>query len=446
MKDYLVPIVVWILVLILLIKVFNWGNTNTPMQKENRVWISVSIDTSSTKSLVEYQWKDSIEITEAISLFKWEKLKVKEWSLSLDLPELGNARLWKLGEFTFNENGSFSLSSWKLWINSIWNIDVKMKFAKVEMWEQSHISLDQNEVSSTIYVISGFVTVENIVGKNTLVLPGEKISISSTQASNTELDLKIMKENIDDIFKNSDWYILNKGDSYIDIQNTNITATGSRVVNNTKRVLLFDTIVDEANISSSTLNITWKYIDETINKITVNNIEAKLNTINKTFLFENLDSQNMQNDFVFRAYDDTWEILERKLITLYYSSWEITGSPWKFSVTNYDIDASKFTFTAPSAFPIFITTARLVTIKWLISDKSIEKVTVNGYVLKSYSKQYGTWRYHADMNYDNLKIGTNVYDVKYFDKNNKLLYTNNYTIVKKSNTIKKESKIISDES
>jgi hypothetical protein len=49
------------------------------------------------------------------------------------------------------------------------------------------------------------------------------------------------------------------------------------------------------------------------------------------------------------------------------------------------------------------------------------------------------------MNYNNLKEGTNVYEVQYFDKNNKLLYTNNYTIVKKSNTPKKEVKIMSDE-
>ena len=80
MKDYLVPIVVWILVLFLLIKVISWEDTNTPIQKENRVWISVNLDSPSTKSLVEYQWKDSVEITEAISLFKGEKLGYDTWT------------------------------------------------------------------------------------------------------------------------------------------------------------------------------------------------------------------------------------------------------------------------------------------------------------------------------------------------------------------------------
>lgn len=447
MKDYLVPIVVWILVLFLLIKVMSWGDSTAPIQKENRVWISVTLDAPSTKSLVEYQWKDSVDITEAISLFKGEKLKVKEGSLSLDIPETGNARLGKLWEFKFNEDGSFTLSSWKVWVNSTWNIDVKMKFAKVQMWEQSHISLDQNEVSSTIYVLSGFVTVENLAGQNTLLLPGEKISIATSQASNTELDLKIMKEDIDDIFINSDWYILNKWDSFLNKEDDEelTTNTGSKIVNNGNRVLLFDTITDEANISSSTLTITWKYVDENINKITANNIEAKLDNTNKTFSFENLDTHNKQNDFVFRAYDDAGDILERKLITLYYNAWEDLKTPWKFSVTNYDIDASKFTFTAPSAFPTFTTLARLITIKGLVTDKNVDKVVVNWYELKSFNKQYGSWRYHADMNYNNLKEGTNVYEVQYFDENNKLMYTNNYTIVKKSNTPIKEVQIISDE-
>lgn len=448
MKDYLVPIVVWILVLFLIVKLISWGDSATPIQKENRVWISVNLDTSSTKSLIEYQWKDSVEITEAISLFKWEKLKVKEWSLSLDIPELWDARLGKLGELKFNEDGSFTLSSWKAWINSTWNLDVKMKFAKIEMWEQSHISLDQNEVSSTIYVLSGFVTVENLAGKNTLLLPGEKISISTSQASNTELDLKIMKEDIDDMFRNSDWYVLNKWDFYTisqDDEETNTSNTGSKVISNGSRVLLFDTITDESNIASSTLTITWKYVDETINKITANDIEAKIDSTNKTFSFEKLSTNKTQNDFVFRAYDDSGDILEKKLITLYYNAGKEVTTAWKFNVINYDIDASKFTFTAPSSFPTFTTLARLITIKWLVTDKNVDKVVVNGYELKSYNKQYGSWRYHADMNYNNLKEGTNVYEVQYFDKTNKLLYTNNYTIVKKSNTPKKEVKIISDE-
>jgi hypothetical protein len=61
-------------------------------------------------------------------------------------------------------------------------------------------------------------------------------------------------------------------------------------------------------------------VDENINKITANNIEAKLDNTNKTFSFENLDTHNKQNDFVFRAYDDAGDILERKLITLYYNA------------------------------------------------------------------------------------------------------------------------------
>jgi hypothetical protein len=59
----------------------------------------------------------------------------------------------------------------------------------------------------------------------------------------------------------------------------------------------------------------------------------------------------------------------------------------------------------------------------------VASVSVNDYPLKSFDGTY--WRYHANVAYNNLKTGTNVYEVKYFDKTGSLIYQNNFTIVKK---------------
>jgi hypothetical protein len=64
------------------------------------------------------------------------------------------------------------------------------------------------------------------------------------------------------------------------------TQTGSKLLSNSTRVLIFDNIEDEANISSDTLDITGKFGDETIVKITLNGKESKINSENKTFIFE----------------------------------------------------------------------------------------------------------------------------------------------------------------
>lgn len=450
-KDYLVPIVWGILILFLLISIFTGGNEQVDIQKENQLWITVTMDTSNTQSFVIYPGQDKVGVTENISLFKWEQLIVKEGSLSLDIPELWNARLWKLGEMKFNENGSFTHTSGKVWFNTTGNVDINAKFASIKMWENSHVSLDQNEMATTIYSLSGIVEVINIAGQNVLLLPGEKISISRLDANNWDLDMKSLKMDIDDLFKNDDWYILNNWDKYLnkplDEDEDNVTATWSTLISNSSRVLIFDNIEDEANIDSASLDIKGKFWDDTIVKITMNNSEAKINTEKKTFIIEWVDTSNNQNDLVFRAYDDAWDVLEKKLITLYYNGVNNSNNSSSFgNVKTYDdVDASQFIFTEPSKFTTFSTKASEVTIKWQVLNKDVAIVKVNGYQLKSYSPVYGTWRYYAFERFNTLGNGSNVYTVRYYDKNNKLIYTNNYTIVKNADLIKKNEWLVSDE-
>jgi hypothetical protein len=71
------------------------------------------------------------------------------------------------------------------------------------------------------------------------------------------------------------------------------------------RVLLFDTIKDEANIDASSIQVTGKYIGEDIVKITANNQEAELNVENNSFVFDTISTSKYQNDIVFRAFDDS---------------------------------------------------------------------------------------------------------------------------------------------
>jgi hypothetical protein len=230
-------------------------------------------------------------------------------------------------------------------------------------------------------------------------------------------------------------------------EDENETQTWSNLTSSTTRVLVFDNIEDEANISEDTLKITGKFWDESIVKITLNWKESEINLDNKTFIFNNVDTSIEQNDLVFRAYDDAGDILEKKLITLYYN-WGSDTSPSNvfWDVKNYDnVDASQFTFTGPSKFTTFTTTGNQVTIQWKVLNKNVATVNVNWYALKSYNKIYGTWKYHAFSIYNNLSDGTNVYEVKYYDINNKLIYTNNYTIVKSSDQFIKKTQIISNE-
>lgn len=435
-KDYIVPIIGVFIVLLILISLFSGWEEDVEVQKENKVGIALNLDGQSTQGTIEYSNGDELEITQDSVLMKWESINVSNGSLVLDIPEVGNARISKLGIIDYNTDGSFTHSSWNFWVNTSKALNVKMKFARVKMWENSHVSMSQNEMASTVYVINGFVEVENLVGQNTLVLPGEKVSITTINASNQDIDLKTQKEQIDDVFKNDDWYILNRGDSYInagndeDEQEDEADSNVPTVGNNTSRVLVFDTIRDEATIDSSNITITGNYTNNDIVKITVNGKQAELNSQNKSFTFTDISTSKYQNDLVFRAYDDAEDVLEKNLITLYYLAGESTGESGWYNLQNYEnVDASQYTFTAPSTNTTYTTNVGQVTIQGKVNNPEIASVLVNGYKLNSYAPATGTWKYHAFENFNTLSKGTNVYDVEYLDASENIIYSNRYNIV-----------------
>jgi hypothetical protein len=129
---------------------------------------------------------------------------------------------------------------------------------------------------------------------------------------------------------------------------------------------------------------------------------------------------------VFKVYNENSELISKFIYVVYYEWWKDTTvkqtqNNW-FTVKNYSVDGAKFTFTSPTTKDTFTTTDSFVTIKWEVLAQWIAKVSVNDYPLGSF--KWSTWRYHADVNYDNLKDGTNIYEIKYFDINGKLVYQN----------------------
>lgn len=436
-KDYIVPIIWVFVILLILISLFSGWEENTEVQKENQVWITLKLDWQSTQATIEYSNGDKLDVSDQWVLMKWESINVSNGSLVLDIPEVGDARISRLGILDYNADGSFTHSSGNLWMNTSKALDVKMKFARVKMSENSHVSMSQNEMASTVYVISGFVEVENLVGKNTLVLPGEKVSITTINASNQDIDLKAQKEPIDDVFKNDEWYIINQGDFYANKSNNpqeedqdEESWENSQKTSMGNRVLVFDTIKDEATIDASNIAVTGNYVGDNIVKITANGQEATLNTENKSFSFEKITTSKYQNDIVFRAYDDAEDVLEKRLITLYYLAGESTEQTGWYNLQNYEnVDASQYSFTAPSVNTTYTTNVSEVTIQGKVTNPEIAKVLVNGYQLNSYSQQYGTWRYYAFERFNTLSKGTNIYEIQYFDANDNLVYTNRYNIV-----------------
>jgi len=441
LRDYLVPII-WLFLIILLIFSFfsGWDNNdiNDTIKYENQIPINISLDSDITESYIVYPGENKVQMEGDKDLYKGEKVIVKEWSVSLDFLSIWSFKLNKLWELVYWEDWELTLNSWELFVNANSDLVINMKFAKVIIWKNSTISLSQNEMSSSAYLLAWNLEVRNLAWESSVLAKWQKLSISRLEANTDDIDLSLNKEEIDDFYKSTDWFIKNNWAFYLsqtDIEEDE-TQTGSTIINTkSNNLIIFDNLIDESYVSSNMINITWKYFDENITSISLNNIEASINSEAKTFVFKNISVAKSENDLVFKISDDSNDLLQKFVYVVYYKSWETTSSS-KFQVISYNVDGSQFKFTKPSSSSTYTTSESFVTIRWNVTAKWIAKVSVNDFVLSSFN--WSTWRYHADVKYNNLKDWTNVYGIKYYDVNWKLVYTNNYTIIRNPESVQND--------
>ena len=148
-KDYIVPIIWWILILFLIWSLFlKWWN-KAPVNDENRVWIAITKDADSWAS-ISYAWWSKRDISEVKALYKWEKITVSSGRVKLSDANV-SINLNKLWELKYLENWVLSLYSWEAWVDTNAAIDMEMRFVKLKIPANAHISLSQNEVMSTSY-------------------------------------------------------------------------------------------------------------------------------------------------------------------------------------------------------------------------------------------------------------------------------------------------------
>ena len=287
-KDYIVPIIWWILVLFLIFSLFSWDSSDTKTSIENQSWITITLDWESSQATLIYPGDYKKDLEGEWTLYKWEKILVKQGTASLSFNNLLNFKVNRLWELKYWEDSVFTVSSWEVWLDALKSVDLNLSFANLKIDENSHLSVSQNEMWSTVYLISWFVEVTNLVWKNTVLAPGEKITISRSDASKKDLDLTLLKENIDQFFIKSDWYILNKWANYAleagieELENEDSeTQSGSLSSTSSGEILSFNNLVDESNVSSPLINISWTYSDSEISSITVNWREAILSKTNK---------------------------------------------------------------------------------------------------------------------------------------------------------------------
>lgn len=436
LKDYAVPLVWGILILLLFYSFFSWwDDASKQVKKENQTGLTLTLDSIDTEAYVLYSWdfKKKIEPGVALSLYKGEKVVVKSWNVAVSW-DFWEANINKLWEYKYDAERTFSLISSDVWLKNNENLTISMRYATLDIWVDSVVNMSQNEVGSTIYLLKWFVEVKNLAGKNTVLAPGQKITVSRVDAAKNDIDLSLLKEELDEFFKGSDWYIKNNGAMYLEVAKTDETSststqTGS-VAQSVGTYLSFDNISDEQTFSETSITINGKILNDNVVKITIGEKQAEINKEEKTFSFKGVELLTKSNDIIVRAYDDAGEILSKNGFTVYINS-QIVEKNNLFEVTNYSLDSKDFKFLAPKENP-FTTTEWVVTIEGTVPPRLVAKIIVGDFTLTQFPKFWTYWKYHANSEFGNLNEWLNVYEVKYYGEDGKLIHTNAFSIIKKA--------------
>lgn len=453
-KDYLFPIVVVIIILLLIGNyLFSWNNSSTETVINSS--LEVSLGMPDTEAYSVYSGWNKTKLEWKILMYKTEKLQVVNGSLNIkDVnSELVLNKLWEL---RYNEDGGYTLYSSDLWVKSSSGIHIEMRYAKVSSMNQSVFSLSQNEVASTIYVVSWILNVENLAGKSATLQKWEKLVIMRNNAKDENSDLSLSKEPIDDYIKSDDWFIKNNGSSYLSAIDT-VSATGSMNASGetlTGAVLLwtwgvtqsdyitFNNLYDEAEINAPTVDIEGTILSDMVFKIDINWQIASIDNNTKTFLLKWFKLNAKTNDLVYRVYDEWNKLLDKRVLTIYSTSstdlWNNTNSTLA-QVENYPITSSPlYQILTPKQNP-YTTSDNKVRIEWLVPAWVIERIVVNDFQLRKFPKYWTYWTYFADYANDNLKEWVNIYKIQYFGTEWKLIYENNFTIIKEVKKVEASS-------
>lgn len=450
-KDYIIPIV-WVLIILILILnfIFGWDDTENNTNIVNNTPIEVSLKDNDTEAYVVYASWDRKKVEGSLQTYKWEKLQVwTKWSINISLwNEEWNISLNRLWELKYNESWTFTLLSSDLWVNTKKDLSTEMRYIKVSSKWESVYNLSQNEVASSVYVLYWNIEIQNTAWNKTTLQKWQKITIMRNEANDKDLDLSLKKEAIDDYIKNDDWYLSNNWSFFLDkvetsswsTKNTQVSMSWAIVSNNSETWFNYVSFnyPDESDINTDTINIEWSLLDDIVYKVEINWQTADINTTDKTFSLKNLKVTSRVNNIVYRVFDSSNKLLDKWVLTLYYSKWwtsttNATNNSEKStlaSVENYSLTNSPlYQIISPKENP-YTTSESVIMIEWTVPARTVSKIIINWFQLQQFPANWTYWKYFANEWFWNLKDWLNIYKIEYYGADWKIIFENNYTIIK----------------
>lgn len=438
-----------IIAILLGLKFFYSGNSTT---NEVSKWDYITI-IPGEKSVVAIADKNLKEttITKEENLFITDNyVSVSEWSAiakvktsNIDLDE--KTQISYISSNIDSEN--IKLEKWRAWVDSSWNTNsIELKRMTVKIPSGSIALVEQtNTAFSVAYAIQWNIDISTTIGQYTLK-PGQWIKLSDSNLTSEQTKLSDLVDEIDasivnnPVFARNNWEEIlknaTKNQETTETITTENSATGSTEANTSSKYISFTQPSNNLNSKTDTINVMWTILDDEVARVTINDIDTVVSPVNQTFSLQNFKLNSEVNNIVYKVYNANWIQLEIGVIVVYGP--KNTGTQTTIVPQNYPINSADFRIINKNPLA---TTDSYVRVEWTVPKNTVEYITVNDYRLQKFIPNTEKWYYHANADIGTIKEWTNLYYIKFFDKNNKLLYTQLFTIIKdsKSNTITNEN-------
>lgn len=327
------------------------------------------------------------------------------------------------------------------------NLRLEAQNLKASIPSGSVAMLESSIAQGIIYAISGDIQVEAANQTGTLHA-GQMIAIRNSDI-NGKINLSEKIRPIDASLSRHPLFLRNNGADILrqekqekdaEISGTGSTETeknspesgsGEEITENTntKKYIEFITPIDGSSAKSANITISGKLLSDEVKKVTINEVESEVSPVNETFTLTDFSLHEGVNNIVFKVYDSAGKELERGIIAV--TAPKSVTKQKTIIPENFPISAKDFIITAPDSNP-HATTESYVKVQGSIPKGVVHHITVNGYRLKKFKPNSGSWYYHANADIGTIKEGTNLYYINFYNSENTLLYTQLFTIIKDS--------------
>lgn len=380
-----------------------------------------------------------------------DKITVKKWEWLLSTQN-------KIFTLTVNANGEMRYK-WIVWSGSIewitgdgWlesqsPIIISMRNIFLKTQSGSILLISQNARASNVYVVKGAAMIK-VKDSSTTLNAGKYITILNGELESANLSLPDKIAPFDDRIKQDSFFIKHGGLAIIDKLWIDTPSSGwilkgsgsAQSLRNSGSLLSawgkfieISTPRDEETMTSLKFDIAWKLLDPIVTRVTINDRDASLSPVEKTFLYKDFSVTNEITNITFKAYDVEKNLLEKWVVTVYMDRNKVTQNV-RPTVTTYPISDKNFRIVAPKENP-YKTTEDIIQIQGTVPANLVKSISVNGFQLTKFKPYSTTWYYFANKEYKTLAEWINEYTIQYYDADGKILSTGKFIIVKESKQV-----------